>query len=131
MIIARIESLILEKGQEDALKRAFAYTDAGADAIMIHSRKKSAEEVFAFCDAFRKKDRETPVVAVPTSYNSVTEAELAEHGVSLVIYANQLTRSAFPAMQDTAMEILKNHRALEADAKLMPFQKIISLIDDM
>ena len=71
------------------------------------------------------------MVAVPTSYNSVTEAELAEHGVSLVIYANQLTRSAFPAMQDTAMEILKNHRALEADAKLMPFQKIISLIDDM
>lgn len=131
MIIARIESLILEKGQEDALSRAHAYVGAGADAIMIHSRKKSPDEVFAFCDAFRKKDRETPVVAVPTSYNCVTEAELAEHGVNLVIYANQLTRSAFPAMQGTAVEILKNHRALEADAKLMPFQEIISLIDDM
>lgn len=131
MIIARIESLILEKGQEDALKRAFAYVDAGADAIMIHSRKKSPDEIFAFCDAFRKQDSDTPIVVVPTSFNSVTEAELAAHGVKIVIYANQLTRSAFPAMQSTAMEILKNHRALEVDEKLMPFKEIITLIDDM
>ena len=131
MIIARIESLILEKGQEDALERAFAYVDAGADAIMIHSRKKSPEEIFSFCDAFRKQDEETPIVVVPTSFNSVTEAELAAHGVKIVIYANQLTRSAFPAMQNTAVEILKNHRALEVDSKLMPFKEIITLIDDM
>lgn len=131
MIIARIESLILEKGQEDALERAFAYVDAGADAVMIHSRKKSPDEIFAFCDRFRKKDADTPIVVVPTSFNSVTEAELAQHGVNIVIYANQLTRSAFPAMQDTAVEILKNHRALEVDGKLMPFQEIITLIDDM
>ncbi len=131
MIIARIESLILEKGQEDALKRAFAYVDAGADAIMIHSRKKSPDEIFAFCDAFRKEDKSTPIVVVPTSFNSVTEAELATHGVNIVIYANQLTRSAFPAMQSTAIEILKNHRALEVDQKLMPFKEIITLIDDM
>lgn len=131
MIIARIESLILEKGQEDALKRAFAYVDAGADAIMIHSRKKSPDEIFAFCDRFRKENSDTPIVVVPTSFNSVTEAELAQHGVNIVIYANQLTRSAFPAMQSTAVEILKNHRALEADSKLMPFQEIITLIDDM
>ena len=131
MIIARIESLILEKGQEDALERAFAYTDAGADAIMIHSRKKSPDEIFSFCDAFRKQDKDTPIVVVPTSFNSVTEAELAAHGVNIVIYANQLTRSAFPAMQSTAVEILKNHRALEVDAKLMPFKEIITLIDDM
>lgn len=131
MIIARIESLILEKGQEDALERAFAYVDAGADAVMIHSRKKSPDEIFAFCDRFRKKDADTPIVVVPTSFNSVTETELAQHGVNIVIYANQLTRSAFPAMQDTAVEILKNHRALEVDGKLMPFQEIITLIDDM
>lgn len=131
MIIARIESLILEKGQEDALKRAFAYVDAGADAIMIHSRKKSPDEIFAFCDRFRQENNDTPIVVVPTSFNSVTEAELAQHGVNIVIYANQLTRSAFPAMQSTAVEILKNHRALEVDSKLMPFKEIITLIDDM
>lgn len=131
MIIARIESLILEKGQEDALERAFAYVKAGADAIMIHSRKKSPDEIFEFCDRFRSENKDTPIVVVPTSFNSVTEAELAQHGVNIVIYANQLTRSAFPAMQDTAVEILKNHRALEVDAKLMPFKEIITLIDDM
>lgn len=131
MIIARIESLILEKGQEDALKRAFAYVEAGADAIMIHSRKKSPDEIFEFCDRFRSENKDTPIVVVPTSFNSVTEAELAQHGVNIVIYANQLTRSAFPAMQSTAVEILKNHRALEVDAKLMPFKEIITLIDDM
>ncbi|MDE7322628.1 MAG: phosphoenolpyruvate mutase [Lachnospiraceae bacterium] len=131
MIIARIESLILEKGQEDALKRAFAYVEAGADGIMIHSRKKSPDEIFAFCDAFRKENTQTPIVVVPTSFNSVTESELAQHGVNIVIYANQLTRSAFPAMQSTAVEILKNHRALEVDAKLMPFKEIITLIDDI
>ncbi|MCM1183993.1 MAG: phosphoenolpyruvate mutase [Roseburia sp.] len=131
MIIARIESLILEKGQEDALRRASAYVEAGADAIMIHSRRKDPDEIFAFCDAFRKEDKKTPIVVVPTSFNSVTETELAAHGVNIVIYANQLTRSAFPAMQSTAVEILKNHRALEVDKKLMPFQEIITLIDDM
>lgn len=131
MIIARIESLILEKGQEDALERAFAYVKAGADGIMIHSRKKTPDEIIAFCDAFRKEDKETPIVVVPTSFHSVTESELAKHGVNIVIYANQLTRSAFPAMQDTAVEILKNHRALEADSRLMPIKDIITLIDDM
>ncbi|MDE6622372.1 MAG: phosphoenolpyruvate mutase [Lachnospiraceae bacterium] len=131
MIIARIESLILEKGQEDALKRASAYVSAGADAIMIHSRKKSPDEIFDFCDRFRKEDVKTPIVVVPTSFNSVTESELAQHGVNIVIYANQLTRSAFPAMRSTAVEILKNHRALEVEEKLMPFQEIITLIDDI
>lgn len=131
MIIARIESLILDKGQEDALERAFSYVEAGADAIMIHSRMKSPDEIFEFCDRFRIQNKDTPIVVVPTSFNSVTEAELAQHGVNIVIYANQLTRSAFPAMQSTAVEILKNHRALEVDSKLMPFKEIITLIDDM
>ena len=131
MIIARIESLILEKGQEDALQRARAYVEAGADGIMIHSRKSSPEEVLSFCDAFRKEDSKTPVVVVPTSFHSITEQELAEHGVNVVIYANQLTRSAFPAMEQTAKEILTFHRAKEADERLMPIKDIISLIDEI
>ena len=131
MIIARIESLILEQGMDDALNRAFAYVEAGADGIMIHSRKKSPDEILEFCDKFRAKDVKTPIVVVPTSFNSITEAELSEHGVNIVIYANQLTRSAFPAMENTAKEILKNHRALEVDDKLMPFKSIITLIDEL
>lgn len=131
MIIARIESLILEQGMDDALSRAFSYAEAGADGIMIHSRKKSPDEILEFCDKFRAKDVKTPIVVVPTSFNSITEAELAEHGVNIVIYANQLTRSAFPAMENTAKEILKNHRALEVDDKLMPFKSIITLIDEL
>ena len=131
MIIARIESLILEQGMDDALNRAFAYVEAGADGIMIHSRKKSPDEILEFCDKFRAKDVKTPIVVVPTSFNSITESELAEHGVNIVIYANQLTRSAFPAMENTAKEILKNHRALEVDDKLMPFKSIITLIDEL
>lgn len=131
MIIARIESLILERGMEDALSRAFAYVEAGADGIMIHSRRKSPDEILEFCRLFREKDANTPIVVVPTSFNSITEEELAAAGVNIVIYANQLTRSAFPAMQETAIEILKNHRALEADSKLMPFKDIIRLIDEL
>lgn len=131
MIIARIESLILEKGQEDALTRAKAYVAAGADAIMIHSRKKDPSEIIEFCDEFRKDDKETPIVVVPTSFNTITEAELTEHGVNVVIYANQLTRSAFPAMQKTAEDILRYHRAKEVDDRLMPIKEIITLIDEI
>ena len=116
---------------EDALTRAFAYVEAGADGIMIHSRKKTADEIIEFCDKFRAKYSDIPIVVVPTSYNYITEAELAVHGVNIVIYANQLTRSAFPAMENTAKEILKNHRALEVDSKLMPFKDIITLIDEL
>lgn len=131
MIIARIESLILERGMEDALERAFAYVEAGADGIMIHSRRKSPDEIVTFCKLFREKNQSTPIVVVPTSFNSITEEELAEAGVNIVIYANQLTRSAFPAMQETAVEILKHHRALEVDSRLMPFKDIIRLIDEI
>ena len=129
MIIARIESLILEKGMEDALARAFAYVKAGADGIMIHSRKKDPDEIFEFCDTFRRQDKVTPIVVVPTSYNQVAEEELAAHGINIVIYANQLTRAAFPAMQNVASEILKHHRTKEVADKLMPFKDVIRLID--
>ncbi len=131
MIIARIESLILEQGMDDAISRAKAYVAAGADGIMIHSRKKDPAEILEFCDLFRAFDQKTPIVVVPSSFNSITEAELAEHGVNIVIYANQLTRSAFPAMEETAKDILKYHRAQEVDSRLMPIKKIISLIDEL
>lgn len=131
MIIARIESLILEQGMEDAMNRARAFVKAGADGIMIHSRKKSPDEILEFCDRFRKEDTETPIVVVPSSFNSITEMELAEHGVNIVIYANQLTRSAFPAMQKTAEDILKYHRAQEVDSRLLPIKDIITLIDEI
>ena len=130
MLIARIESLILERGMADALKRAFAYVAAGADGIMIHSRKKSPEEIFEFCERFREKDPVTPIVVVPTSFNTVTEEEFAQRGINIVIYANQLTRSAFPAMQKAARTILENHRAKEADDLCMPIKDILTLIPE-
>lgn len=131
MIIARIESLILEQGMEDALERARAFVKAGADGIMIHSRKKDPAEIVEFCDKFREEDKETPIVVVPSSFNVITEEELASHGVNIVIYANQLTRAAFPAMQQTAEDILKYHRAKEVDDRLMPIKQIITLIDEL
>lgn len=131
MIIARIESLILERGMEDALARARAFVEAGADGIMIHSRKKDPAEIVEFCDKFRAEDKTTPIVVVPSSFNTITEAELAEHGVNIVIYANQLTRAAFPAMQKTAEDILRYHRAKEVDDRLMSIKQIITLIDEI
>ncbi len=130
MICARIESLILEKGMEDALNRAFAYVEAGADAIMIHSRKKDPSEIFEFVKCFRKKNNSTSLVVVPTSFNIVTEEEFRERGVNIVIYANQLTRTGFPAMQNAARLILQNHRAKECDDICMPFGEIIRLIPE-
>ena len=130
MICARIESLILEQGMEDALERAFAFSEAGADAIMIHSRKKDPAEIFEFVEKFRKKNSTTPVVVVPTSFNTVTEAEFKERGVNVVIYANQLTRTGFPAMQEAARTILENHRAKECDDKCMSIKEIITLIPE-
>ena len=131
MIIARIESLILEKGMNDALIRASAYVEAGADGIMIHSRRKDPAEILEFCDKFREKDQKTPLVVVPSSYNTITEDELAAHGVNICIYANQLLRAAFPAMENAAMSILKHHRAKEIDSELMSIKQVITLIDEI
>lgn len=128
MICARIESLILEQGMEDALTRAFAFADAGADAIMIHSRKKDPTEIQEFIEKFRAKDKTTPIVLVPTSFNSVTEEEWKERGANIIIYANQLMRAEVPAMQKAAETILEKHRAKECDEMIMPFKDIIRLI---
>lgn len=128
MICARIESLILERGMEDALERAFVFVEAGADAIMIHSRKKDPSEIQEFIEKFRMKDKLTPIVLVPTSFNSVTEEEWKERGANIIIYANQLMRAEVPAMQRAAEMILEHHRAEECDNMLMPFKDIIRMI---
>lgn len=130
MIIARIESLILDKGMDDALIRAFAYVEAGADGIMIHSRQKNPAEIFEFCEKFREKDVSTPLVVVPTSFNTVTEDEFKKRGVNIVIYANQLTRTGFPAMKEAAETILKHKRAKEADDMCMSIKEILTLIPE-
>lgn len=131
MICARIESLILEQGMDDALTRAHAYTAAGADAIMIHSRKKDPAEIFEFIEKFRAVDSVTPIVLVPTSFNSVYEDEFKARGANVIIYANQLTRSGFPAMKKTAEMILENHRAKEADEQMcMPIKQILTLVPE-
>ena len=130
MICARIESLILERGMEDALNRAFAFVKAGADAIMIHSRKKDPSEIKEFIAKFREKDKATPIVLVPTSFNTVYEEEWKQLGANVVIYANQLTRTGFPAMQNAARTILENHRAKECDDICMPIKDIITLIPE-
>jgi phosphoenolpyruvate phosphomutase len=130
LLIARIESLILDKGMDDALERAFAFTKAGAHGIMIHSRKKDPSEIFEFCDKFRAVDKTSPLVVVPTSFNSVTEEEFAKRGVNIVIYANQFTRSGFPAMKNVAETILRSHRAKEADDLCMSIKEILTLIPE-
>lgn len=128
MIIARVESLILGKGIDDALIRANAYLQAGADGIMIHSRQKEPNEIFEFCRRYNQLESRKVLVAVPTSYNKVTEDELVAHGVNVVIYANHLLRAAYPAMMKTAQSILENGRSLEIDAELLPIKEVISLI---
>jgi phosphoenolpyruvate phosphomutase len=128
MIIARIESLILDKGVDDAMERAQAYLDAGADGIMIHSRRKSPDEIFEFCDRYAQLPNRKTLVAVPSSYNTVTEDELIARGVNVVIYANHLLRSAYPAMVNTAKSILTHQRSAECDAQLLPIKDILELI---
>lgn len=128
MIIARIESLILERGLGDALIRARSYVAAGAHGIMIHSRQKRPDEVFKFANAFRQEFPKVPLVAVPTSYNLVTERELIEHGFNIVIYANHMLRSAYPAMKNSARSILRFGRSHEIDDNLISISEILDLI---
>lgn len=128
MVIARIESLILGHGQQDALQRARTYVAAGADAIMIHSRSRDVGEIQEFATRYGELTDRVPLVAVPSTYNSVTDDELAEMGFDIVIYANQLLRAAYPAMEQTAKSILSHGRSMEAEANLMPIADILTLI---
>jgi phosphoenolpyruvate phosphomutase len=130
MVIARIESLILEAGMADAVERAEAYIDAGADAIMIHSRQKSPDEIFEFCDHAAKFSKNVPIVVVPTSYNQTTEKELADRGVNVIIYANHMLRAAYPQMQKVAESVLTHSRSLEADPYLASIKDILTIVPE-
>ena len=128
MIIARLESLILGKGIDHAMERAEAFIDAGADGIMIHSRQKNADEIFTFCKEYNNLSNRKPLVAVPSSFSQITECQLEENGINIVIYANQLLRAAYPAMINTAKSILKNGRAAESEKYMMSIKEILNLI---
>ena len=128
MIIARIESLVLNNGLNDALLRAKKYIEAGADGIMIHSRKKDPSEIFNFCRMYNKFKNRKPLVVVPSSYSQVTEDKLAKEGANIVIYANHLLRSVYPNMVNTAESILKNKRAHQIEKKLLSIKNILELI---
>lgn len=128
MIIARCESLIAGHSVDDALIRCFSYVEAGADGIMIHSKHKTGDDIKEFCLRFREKDQTTPIVVVPTTYNHITEDELAEWGVNVVIYANHMLRAAYPAMVKCAESILANGRSYEANDLCMPIKEILELI---
>lgn len=128
MVIARIESLILKKGLINALKRAKAYINAGADGIMIHSKEKNPKEILEFCKEYKKFEYRVALVVVPSTYSQITEKELSKAGVRIVIYANQLLRSAYPAMEKTAKMILKHNRAYEADKFCLSVKDILKLI---
>ena len=131
MVFARIESLILKAGLEDALKRAYSYVDAGADGVMIHSKEKTPDEVILFLKQFKTKKPNIPAVVVPTSYCSATEDQLQNAGANIVIYANHFIRSAYPAMVNTAKSILSNQRAEEASRDYcMSIKEILTLIPD-
>ena len=128
MIIARIESLILEAGMDDAVHRAKEYIDAGADGIMIHSKHKTPDEIFTFCDLYNGFSKKVPLMIVPSSFNSVKESEWEERGINIVCYANQMLRSAYPAMIEVATSILKNKRSLESSDKCISIKEILNLI---
>lgn len=130
MIIARIESLILGKTMEDALKRAMAYIKAGVDGIMIHSKSKEATEILEFAKHYKSFEEKVPLVAVPSTYHSISKKELEEAGFNIIIYANHLLRSAYPAMLSTANAILQNDRSKEVEEKLMPVKDLLKLIPD-
>ena len=130
MVIARIESFILGKGLKDALKRAEIYSKAGANAILIHSKEKTPKEIFSFARIFKKSKNFIPLVSVPSTYSKTYEKDLFKNGFKLVIYANQLLRAAYPAMLNTAKDILINSRSFEAEKKnnIIPISEIISLV---
>jgi phosphoenolpyruvate phosphomutase len=128
MIIARIESYIAGKSTADALRRARAYIRAGADGLMIHSQAKTAKEILSFCREYKKFKTRVPLMVVPSTYNKTVEASLQKAGASIVVYANQLLRSAYPAMRQAAETILKHGRSYEAEAAAMPIREIVTLI---
>ncbi|MGN6419251.1 MAG: phosphoenolpyruvate mutase [Pseudobacter sp.] len=129
MIIARIESLVLGKGIEDSLERAIAYIDAGADGIMIHSKMSDAKDILEFAARFNKLEKKVPLISVPTTYSSIRVEELQAAGFSMVIYANHMLRSAYPAMEKTVRSILENGRTSEIENQIMPVEQLLNLVE--
>ena len=130
MIIARLESLIAGHSIDEALERARAYIEAGADGIMIHSKEKTGMDIKEFCTRFRKEFEHIPIVLVPTTYNQFKEKEFQEWGANIIIYANHMLRASYPAMVNVANSILENERSLEADEMCMPIKQILNLIPE-
>ena len=128
MIIARIEELSLGKTVEDALKKAFAYIEAGADGILINNKEKSGEKIKEFCSKFKKEKKDIPIVLVPNDYNQITEKEFVEWGANIIIYANYMLKAAYPAMKKCAETILNSERSLEVNEMCMPIKEILTLI---
>lgn len=128
MLIARIESLILETGMDDAIHRALRYVEAGADGIMIHSRLKNPCEILEFAELFRRHYPQIPLVCVPTSFNDITFEHLVESGFNIVIYANHMLRASYPAMRDILPKILKHGRTREIEDKCISIKEILNLI---
>ena len=128
MIIARIESFILGKAIDDALKRSKAYVKSGADGIMIHSKEKTGKDIKSFCKRFRQHDSNTPIIVVPSTYNHIKESDFISWGANVVIYANHMLRASYPAMKKVAESILQNERSLECDELCMPIKEILTLI---
>ena len=128
MIIARVESFILGKTLEDAISRSKAYIESGADGIMIHSKEKSGEDIKSFCENFRKFNQDTPIIVVPSTFNHIKESEFKTWGVNVVIYANHMLRSSYPAMMDVAKSILLNERSSDCNELCMPIKEILTLI---
>ena len=128
MIIARIESFILGKAIDDALKRSKAYVKSGADGIMIHSKEKTGKDIKSFCKRFRQHDSNTPIIVVPSTYNHIKESDFISWGANIVIYANHMLRASYPAMKKVAESILQNERSLECDELCMPIKEILTLI---
>lgn len=128
MIISRIESLILEAGMQDGLDRAQAYMEAGTDVIMVHSRLKSPDEIFEFCEKYHRLPKTVPLMVVPSSFNGVTEDEWISKGVNIVVYANHMLRASYPAMLKVAKSILQNGRSLEAADDCLSINEILELI---
>ena len=128
LVVARIESLILGKSMKDALKRAEAYSQAGADAILIHSKKRNSKEIFLFARNFVKSKFYKPLVAVPSTYSKTYEKDLVKNGFKIVIYANHLLRAAYPAMVNAAKKILYNQRSYDVEKKISSIKEVINLI---
>ena len=128
MIVARIESFILGKGLSDAIKRAEAYSKAGADAILIHSKEKNPKEIFSFSKKFNKSKFKKPLIAVPSTYSKTSETMLIKNGFKIVIYANHMMRASYPAMVNAAKQILKNKRSSSLEKKITPIKEILTLV---